>query len=205
VSSIGSVSSQNSNRSQYMALLASQSASRSSGVKQSDGDSDDSGSPAASGATAATGSTATSASSSTSLQDQLVAAITNAVQTAEQSGNTSSLNSTIQDAVNQVFKDNGINPDTLKQQATGQTQGAAHHHHHHHSEPGSASQSSGASSQPTSGTSTQSGATTQTSGTPSTTVTQQTSGQQIADLLAQISGTSGGSQSVSGFLLNVQT
>ena len=51
---------------------------------------------------------------------------------------------------------------------------------------------------------TSSDAATPTGATTPTTATQQTSNQQIADLLAQISGTSGGNQSISGFLFNVQ-
>jgi len=145
------------------------------------------------------------------LQDQLATAITSAVQTAEQSGNTSNLASVIQEAVNQVFKNNGIDPSTLEQQAAGQTQGA-HHHHHHHAEAGSAGETSGDSSQSASGT-TSGGATTSgttassstTSGTTAVTATQQASLQQLADLLSQIAGTSSGNQSINGFLFSAQT
>ena len=55
------------------------------------------------------------------------------------------------------------------------------------------------------GTTTSSDATTQTGTASTTAATQPTSNQQTADLLALISGTSGGNQSINGFLLNVQT
>ncbi len=77
---------------------------------------------------------------------------------------------------------------------------AHHHHHHHHG--GSGSETSGAGS---SGTTTSNDATTQTGATTTTAATQPTSNQQTADLLALISSTSGGNQSINGFLLNVQT
>ncbi len=77
---------------------------------------------------------------------------------------------------------------------------AHHHHHHHHG--GSGSETSGTGS---TGTTTSSDATTQTGTASTTAATQPTSNQQTADLLALISGTSGGNQSINGFLLNVQT
>ena len=55
------------------------------------------------------------------------------------------------------------------------------------------------------GTTTSSDATTQTGTASTTAATQPTSNQQTADLLALISGASGGNQSINGFLLNVQT
>jgi hypothetical protein len=112
------------------------------------------------------------------------------------------------------LQDNGIDQQTLQQQAAEQTQGAHHHHHHHHG--GGAGQTSSANgSQPSSDTYALAGASSQTTstttgtatGTASTSVAQQSPIQQLADLLSQISGSSGSNQdqSVSGLLLNVQT
>ena len=114
MSSLNSVSSLNFNPFQYLALLESQAALSGSGTTSTS---------SASGTTAASAASATT-SGTTSLQAQLATAITSAVQTAEQSGNTSNLNSVIQGAVNQVFQENGINPATLQQDASGQVQGA---------------------------------------------------------------------------------
>jgi activator of HSP90 ATPase len=136
------------------------------------------------------------------LQNQLSTAITSAIQTAEQSGNTANLNSAIQGAVDQVLQNNGINPDALQQQASGQIHGS--HHHHHHGESSSTNQASNTSSQ-TSDATTSNGSTTQTGASTSTAATQQTANQQIAELLSRISGASSGNQSISGFLFNVQT
>jgi hypothetical protein len=100
--------------------------------------------------------------------------------------------------VDQVFQNNGLTPPALQQQTTGQTQGA--HHHHHHG--GGAGQSSSANaSQQSSATNAQSGAI---SGVANTSGSQQTSNQLIANLLSQISGASGGNQSISGSLLDLQ-
>jgi hypothetical protein len=192
MSGISAVGSLNYNPFQYLSQLASQSGAANSTVQST------------SAASGTTGSTGTTASTGTSLQDQLAAAITTAVQGVEQSGSTSNLDSAIQNAVDQVLQNNGINPQTLQSQqsqSTGQAQGAHHHHHHHHG--GSVGQSGDStSSQQTSDTDALSGTA---SSTTCTTASQQSSSQQLADLLSQISGTAGGNQSVSGFLLDLQT
>lgn len=189
MSSLNSVSSLNFNPFQYMALLESQ-ASSGSGAAQT---SSASGTTATSAASGTTGGT-------TSLQAQLVTAITSTVQTAEQSGNTSNLNSVIQGAVNQVFQENGINPATLQQDASGQAQGCT-----------------------TTIITIMAGRAARRAGPvrparPRRTMPRpkpalqlprrqlsRRSNQQTADLLALISSTSGGNQSINGFLLNVQT
>jgi hypothetical protein len=142
------------------------------------------------------------------LWNQLSTAFNTALQNAEQTGNTANLASVLQTAGNQVLQNNGINPATFEQEVTGQTQAAHHHHHHHHGGSGSAGQTSDSSSQ-TTGVNTASDATTQTGASTTTTATQQTSNQQqFADWLTQVlsaSGTSGGNQSINGFLFNAQT
>ena len=182
MSSLGSLSSLNYNPFQLLALLDSQSASSASGAASAS---------STAAASATTSAAATAGTGSTSLWNQLTTAFNNAIQNAEQTGNTSNLASVLQTAGNQVLKNNGINPATFEQQVSGQAQGA-HHHHHHHGGWNSSSQTSGDSLQ-TSGTSTAAGSTTgATASTTSTAAAQETSSQQLSDLLAQLFGTSNG-------------
>ena len=155
--------------------------------------------PAASGsgsqATSAT--TLSSESSSTgvgSLQDQLISAITTAVQNAEQSGNTSDLNSVVKNAVDQVLQNNGIDPSSVAQQAQG-----AHGHHHHHGHGGGVGQNHG-SSGTTDGASSTVGLLADSSGGSS--ANSGSSSQQPGDLIAQLLGLQGSSQGISGLLLD---
>ncbi len=139
MSSISSVSNLNFNPFRLLALLDSQSASAtsSSGATQSS---------SGSNTATTTDTTSTTGTGSTSLWNQLTTAFNNAIQNAEQTGNTSNLASVLQTAGNQVLQNNGINPATFEQQVSGQIQGA-HHHHHHHGGSSSSSQASGGSSQ----------------------------------------------------------
>ena len=193
MSSISSATSLNFNPFRLLALLDSQSASGTSTTTPSTN---------TTGATTTTGTTATG---STSLWNQLTTAFNTALQNAEQTGNTSNLASVLQTAGNQVLQNNGINPTTFEQEAAaGQTQGSHHHHHHHggsSSASSSASQSSDAGS-PTTGATSSSDATTPAGGTTTTTATQETSDQQFANWLTQILGSLGGSQSITGSMLN---
>ncbi len=183
MSSISSVSNLNFNPFRLLALLDSQSASAtsSSGATQSS---------SGSNTATTTDTTSTTGTGSTSLWNQLTTAFNNAIQNAEQTGNTSNLASVLQTAGNQVLQNNGINPATFEQQVSGQIQGA-HHHHHHHGGSSSSSQASGGSSQA-------SGATSATGSTTGTATTQESSSQQLTDLLEQLFGTS------SGVLINQQ-
>ena len=187
MSSVSSVGGLNFNPWQYLASVNSQSAAASSGSSTT---------------TAATGASGATSSGSSSLQTQLATAINSAVQTAENSGSTSSLQSVIQNAVNQVLQNNGIDSQSALQ-TSGQAQGT--HHRHHHGGGGSAGQSGDTTSSQTTGSTSSDGTTSAansatSTGTTGTTTTQQASLQQLADLLAQITGSSGGNQSVSGFL-----
>jgi len=199
-------------------------------VPQSNSSSASCDSSAASTATSAsnsnsTGSAGTAAASGSSFQDQLVTAIETALQNAEQSGNTSNLNSVVQNAVSQVFQANGITSPTDPGQAAAQAQPAdatqqpqaTHHHHHHHS--GGTSQSSSTNASDATGSTSTDGAsnpagTTATSAADSSTspasgpsaTTQSIAPQQLqlGDLLSQLAGNSGNNQSISGFLFNIQ-
>jgi hypothetical protein len=142
-----------------------------------------------SGSSSSTGSTS---ATGTSFEDQFISAITNAVQGAEQSGNTSNMSSVVQNTVNQFLQANGL--DSSSTQGAGQLQGAGGHHHHHHHSSGSATASSSGTSSTTgssgtSGTSDSSGA------------SASTSGQQIVALLLELSGGSGSGQTGSGINL----
>ena len=188
MSSIASVGSSNFNPYQFTPQVALQSSAASSSAQST---------------SAIANSTSGTASTGTSFQDQLVTAITTAVQNAEQSGNTTSLQSVIQNAAQQGSQADGINPQSLQQQAVGQAHGAHHGHHHHHG--GGVQQSNGSSStQQTSGTDALTSALNRTSGSYNTNSSSQVSSPQNADFLLQISATSGNHQPTSDSLLNIQ-
>jgi hypothetical protein len=72
---------------------------------------------------------------SNTLQYQIRQAVSSALEQAEKSGNTANLMQIILDAVDQVLKDNGIDPEKLKEQiAAGGTsvEQARHHKQHRH-------------------------------------------------------------------------
>lgn len=193
MSGITSVSSWNYNPLQYLSQAAPSSSSQTASASSAD-----------QSAAASSSATPSAGTGVTSFQDQLAAAINDAIQKAEQSGNTSDLKSVIKDAVNQLLKDDGMDPQKLQQETTGQAQGAQHHHHHHHhGQGGGVDQGNGTTnSQQTSSqqTDSQTGGTAQADNTAS----QQGASQQITELLLQLSGSSGGNQSVTGLLINVQ-
>lgn len=131
------------------------------------------------------------------------------MQSAEQSGTTSDLKSAIQNAVEQVFQDDGLDAQALQQQSAGQAIYGSYHHHHHHGQAGGVGQGNqdndaddllGPPPPPSGGDAATSG---QTSG--AATDAQQVSGQQLLDLLLQLAQSLNGSPSTPGQLLDVQS
>ena len=89
-------------------------------------------------ATAALGTTTASAGNNANdLLAEILSAVSSAIQNAEKTGNTSDLKTVVRDAVNQTLKQNGYDPQDLKNQsAANENEGTsvqqAHHHHRHH-------------------------------------------------------------------------
>jgi len=141
----------------------------------------------------------TSVAASNNLQDQIRSAVSAAIQKVEQSGNTADLKTAIHDAVDQVLKDNGIDPEKLKEQLAAEHAAHKGHHHRHHGQTGGAGQTTAASTTAAGNTTDEASSTSNSSQQP---------GQQvdpnITDLLALLLTSSNGNQNVTGFLFDLK-